>query len=332
MPIRVQRHRYHEEHAVTLTAGFYTAMVLPEIGGNLVSFQDVDRGLSFLRTPTFEDLDDLRAGSVEYGIPVLFPPNRIEDGRFTVQGRTYDFPVNEEKTHNHLHGLLTSLPWEVVKAETKHGKAFVELVQTVHEGHSVYRYFPHTFTMVLRYTLSNGGLQQDVKVVNHGANSMPFMLGFHTTLNVPFAKGSKGDDYTMTAAIGERWEMSERKLPTGQIQVLSVEEERMKTGEGAAPFYTAMDHHYTASPQGESNFFTLTDHRLGIRFNYDAGARYKHWMIFNNFGRGGFVCPEPQTCIVNAPNTSLSSRESGFLLLNPGETWSETSRMWIDVL
>ncbi|NHN34636.1 hypothetical protein G9U52_33245 [Paenibacillus sp. S3N08] len=41
-----------------------------------------------------------------HGIPVLFPPNRYEDGSFSFNGRMYSFPVNEEKTDRQSHTLL----------------------------------------------------------------------------------------------------------------------------------------------------------------------------------------------------------------------------------
>ena len=41
-----------------------------------------------------------------YGMPILFPVNRISGGRFEFEGREYSFPINETETNCHLHGNL----------------------------------------------------------------------------------------------------------------------------------------------------------------------------------------------------------------------------------
>ncbi|MCL6454582.1 MAG: aldose 1-epimerase [Alicyclobacillus sp.] len=331
-------------------------MVLPEIGGNLVSYEDRVHGLKFLRTPV--DVAAIRSNPVEYGIPVLFPPNRYEDGTFTLAGRTYQFPITEPATHNHIHGFFTEIPWEVTdiggaespvaRCEAPGNEAHVELTQRVGRGHPVFQWFPHTFTIRLRYTLRSQGLEQRVTVENQGQDAMPLMLGFHTTFNVPFAPDSVPEDYRLQVAVGHRWELSERMLPTGRKCALDAVE-RQLCGPGIDPFYTALDRHYTvAQPTdieaSESTFDSmarapshgaaLTDQRLGIRLVYQVGPQFRHWMIFNNFGRGGFVCPEPQTGMVNAPNVEsalgMSRDETGLVVLEPHRVWTAVSRLHVE--
>ncbi|KPV44336.1 aldose 1-epimerase [Alicyclobacillus ferrooxydans] len=327
MQTSVKEHNYNGTQAVSLYAGAYHAMVLPELGGNLVAFEDSERGLQFLRTPS--DLESFRKHPVLYGIPVLFPPNRYEDGTFTVNGKTYHLPINETDKHNHLHGFLKDVPWDVSAIGTTDRTAFIELKSGISKARESYRYFPHEFTITIRYTLSTYGLQQEVAVKNVGPDAMPFMLGFHTTLAVPFAKESNQADYSLKVTLGDRWEMSDRMLPTGRIQPLSVEEKQMQ-GDGINPFYTQLDNHYSAEPQDGVNYMTLTDNRLGIRLVYDVGPQYKQWMVFNRYATGEMVCPEPQTSMVNAPNVGLSPDESGLLMLAPGESWSATSRLYAE--
>jgi aldose 1-epimerase len=72
----------------------------------------------------------------------------------------------------------------------------------------------------------------------------------------------------------------------------------------------------------------LTDHRRKVKLIYDAGMKFKFWMIWNNNSGGEFFCPEPQTCLVNAPNLPLSLDHTGVITLRSGEIWSETSRLY----
>lgn len=318
---------FHGEEAVWLQAAGFEAAVLPGVGANLIAFREPAKGLRFLREPSADEMDLFRSNPIVHGIPVLFPPNRYEDGHFPWEGQTYQFPVNEERTGNHLHGFLHSIPWQVESFGADESESRVTLALRVDAGHPVYRYFPHTFTIRLTYALSAWGLSQQVTVRNEGEASMPCLLAFHTTVNAPFADNATADDYRFTMTIGERWELNERMLPTGRFQPLTEEEARMK-GEGLSPFFEAMDNHYTAVPQNGRNRMELTDTRNGIVFVYDVGTGYKQWMIWNNNATEGFFCPEPQINLVNAPKVDLPAEQMGLLSLAPGEIWEETARLY----
>jgi aldose 1-epimerase len=67
---------YQGEEAVLIGFGSYTAVMLPGIGGNLISFRDEENGYHILREPTAEDWSSFVKRPMIHGIPVLFPPNR----------------------------------------------------------------------------------------------------------------------------------------------------------------------------------------------------------------------------------------------------------------
>ncbi|MCM3748400.1 aldose 1-epimerase [Paenibacillus pasadenensis] len=318
---------YQGQKAIYLRAGNYEAVMLPEIGGNMIAFRDLTTGYRFLREPSQEDMPKFKESSVVWGIPVLFPPNRFEDGRFPFQGRIYQLPVNEPERENHIHGFLFQVPWEVESFGCKGEESYVTVSVRVDEEHSAYRRFPFRYTVRLHYTLSPDGLAQQVTVRNDGQEAMPCLLAFHTTLNVPFAQGSSEKDYRMKLTVGRRWEMSERMLPTGRYLALTPQEEALK-GEGVDPFWTALDNHYTVEPQNGRNRMELTDTKRGVTLVYDVGTSYKQWMIYNNGGQD-FVCPEPQINLVNAPNIDLPAEEIGLFSLGPGEIWQELGRLYV---
>ncbi|MEK3734476.1 MULTISPECIES: aldose 1-epimerase [Paenibacillus] len=319
---------YQGEKAVWLQFGPYEAVVLPEIGGNLIAFRDTESGYRFLREPAESEMEQFKANPGVHGIPVLFPPNRYEDGKFPWNGKTYQFPVNEESTGNHLHGFLHTIPWRVEEFGSTASESYVTVSVKIDENHPVYRMLPHTFTFRLRYALSEDGLSQHVFIRNEGRESMPCLLAFHTAVNAPFAPGSTEADCKVKLTIGERWELDGRMLPTGKYQPLTAEEKQLQ-GEGVSPFFTSMDNHYTAVPQNGRNRMELTDSNIGKTLVYDVGASYKQWMIWNNGAAGKFFCPEPQINLVNAPNVKLPADEIGLFGLEPGEIWEETSRLYV---
>ncbi|MEK3885632.1 aldose 1-epimerase [Paenibacillus sp. PL2-23] len=324
----VELGKYHGEEAVYLRYGQYEAVLLPEIGGNLVAFRDIEQGYRFLHEPGKEEMESFKSRPIIHGIPILFPPNRYEDGRFPWDGVTHTLPVNEPATGNHLHGFVYNIPWQLEDYGALPSESFVMVSITIDENHEVYASFPFCFRIELRYGLSGNGLSQRVSVHNLGSRSMPCLLAFHTSVNAPFVDSSSARDYRMKLTIGERWELNDRMLPTGQLQPLQVEEKALQ-GTGVYPYWQAMDNHYTALPQQGRNRMELTDEKLGVTLVYDVGTSYKKWMIWNNFATEGFFCPEPQVNLVNAPNVRLPAEQIGLFGLEPGEIWEETSRMYV---
>lgn len=319
---------FQGERAIWMKAGRYEAALLPAIGGNLIAFRDAKRGLKFLHEPGPEEMEAFKNRPMIHGIPVLFPPNRYEDGRFPWDGKLHEFPVNESATGNHLHGFLYNIPWQVEEFGHTERESFVSVSVTVDEHHESYRYFSYKYKVRLRYGLSEHGLSQQVMVINEGSEKMPCLLAFHTSVNAPFADGSKAADYRLKLTIGERWELNERMLPTGEFQPLT-DQELMMQGEGVYPFFESMDNHYTSAAQNGRNRMELTDQSERITLVYDVGMSYKQWMIWNNGAQEGFFCPEPQINLVNAPHVDLPADEIGLFSLEPGEIWEESSRLYV---
>lgn len=320
--------QYEGEAAVWLKAGRYEAAILPGIGGNLICFRDTESGYRFLHEPGAEEMEAFKANPGIHGIPVLFPPNRYEDGEFPWDGKVYQLPVNEPATGNHLHGFLHTAAWEVEEFGSGTSESFVTVAIKVDENHPSYQYLPFKYTVKLRYTLGEAGLSQQLLVHNDGDVRMPCLLAFHTAVNAPFAPGSTAQDYRVKLTIGDRWELSDRMLPTGKFQELTADELAMKT-DGVYPFYASMDNHYTAAAQNGRNRMELTDSKAGVTLVYDVGTSYKQWMIWNNGATEGFFCPEPQINLVNAPKVDLPADEIGLFGLEPGEYWEESSRLYV---
>ncbi|GGG12006.1 aldose 1-epimerase [Paenibacillus aceti] len=319
---------YQGEPAVWLRYGKYEAALLPGIGGNLIAFRDIEHGYRFLREPAEGEMEDFKSNPGAHGIPILFPPNRYEDGKFPWKGKVYQLPINEPATGNHLHGYLHTSAWEVVDLGQTAEESYAVVRITVDEQHFMYQYLPFKFTVKLKYSLSDAGLSQQLFVRNEGEAEMPCLFAFHTAVNAPFAPNSAESDCSMKLTIGERWELNERQLPTGRYQVLTEGEQLMRTS-GVFPYFTSLDNHYTAVPQNGRNRMELSDARQGVTLVYDVGTSYKQWMIWNNGAGGGFFCPEPQINLVNAPNMNLPADEIGLFSLAPGEIWEETARFYL---
>ena len=293
-----------KERCTVITGGGYTAWIRADHGANCVKLMHAPSGADMLRTPPSDEI--WRENANIYGMPFLFPPNRILDGQYTFRGRTYHFPINETARHHHMHGLLSVTPFETEHV-TEDSACFV--FRATRE--KPYLNFPHEFTVRLQYSVGEGGLSQTLTVVNDGREAMPFGAGFHTALNVPFLPGARAEDCVLRVTAGKIWKYDERIIPTGET--LDAEEYRRGVPAAHRVISELMD-------MGKSGgTAVLEDQKQGGRIVYEAGEGYRYWMLFNHGGEKGYICPEPQTWIVDAPNRPFPPEVTGFDAIEPGD-------------
>ena len=318
------------ETAIKFSAGGYEALLIPGIGANLIKLRDNKRSLDLIRTP--KSIYSFRAKPQVYGIPILFPPNRIEDGTFIFNNRKYQFPINETDKNNHIHGFLYNRPWEIVKLHSVNGRAEVELIFSSDKNSELFQYFPHEFEFNLNYVLTENGLEQIVCISNYSNTNMPLGLGFHTAFKIPFHSDSTEDDYLMRVSINERWQLNDRILPTGMLYSLSYKESKFRD-EGVNPCYQPLSQHYTSHPMKYRgiNFHgaIIEDRTKRVHLIYHVDKAFKHWTLWNDRGNDGFICPEPQTWAINAPNLDLPNKVTGLISLEPEKTWSQKCRIFV---
>lgn len=311
-------------------------IVVPTWGSNLLSVVHQPTGTELLRVP--ESAAQFLESPVLYGTPILFPPNRIEGGRFSYNGRDYQFDINEPELGNHIHGFVYNRPWDVVGAEVDDaGRPVIvtrfDARQTPEpdDASDITRQFPHHFVITMRYTLDGSTLHKAAEVRNDGAEPFPFGFGFHTTFRFPEETGR----FALTAA--KRWRLNDNMLPTGELEEIPFKEQLQRgmslhgvalddafyVGDGATPADTGggeADHVGAPAGPGRSAA-TLRYEAAGtdIHIRYEADHHFKHWVIYNADGRSGFVCPEPYTWITNAPNLNVPASVTGLQELQPGE-------------
>lgn len=299
-----------------LTAGDYTARICPEMGGNLIQFSHGQLGVEAMRTPP--DAETLRANPNVYGMPLLFPPNRIVDGTYTFQGRTYTFPINEPARHNFIHGTLSQTSMAIVDKAADVAEASITL-QYQATADAPYLAFPHAFTVTLAYVLhTKNGLTQCVTVQNNSAMDMPFGLGFHTAFHAP-------PNSRVSATIGRECLIEQGRFrPTGAYLDTSPQRDLL-LGEGLPPQAGPVSNLY--ENRGGCVVIQHADPAAQVIYEVDEG--YRFFMLWNQNAAQDFFCPEPQTWTVDAPNSPLPHEETGFDAIAPGDGRTLLSRLSI---
>ena len=318
--------------AVEFSKGDYAALLIPAMGANLIRLADTRRGVEVLHTPAAEEIETFLRRPQIFGLPILFPPNRIADGRYTFEGRTYRYPITIEKERNYHHGILKSQPFQVSKAVETDDEVLVECRYYANAGSdAIFRDFPHEFKCKIVYRLTAEGLEQEVVFTNRSRQRMPLGVGFHTPLRIPFA-GGVADDYVLRAAVGEQVELNGRNLPTGRKLPLTEQFAKLR-GEGLRvtgcdPIeagFTLREIEVDGKPYRGA---VVENRRTGVRVFYEVDERTLYWTIWNNGGQVPYCCPEPQSWVTNAPNAADPEAE-GFRSVAPGESWSAKYRLYV---
>ena len=296
-----------------LKFGDYRAEINLTRGANCISLRNEKYGVRLLREPNYDNLDSMYL----YGMPILFPVNRIEGGRFTFDGREYTLPVNEKSTGCYLHGSLHLEEFSRVRES----EDSIVCRYVSDEAHP-YLTFGHNFEIIMEYSLSDSGLLQIVKVKNLSDKKMPCMLGFHTTFYSDLGAGES----RVLVDIKREFERNMKVyLPTGNCPEPDLVTTELSQGI-FDPHSTAVSRHYEAPCNGRME---IVNESLGIKCVYENDEKYKYRLIYN--GRADeYICLEPQTCLVNAPNMPLPYEESGFDFIEPGGEKEYVSRIYVE--
>jgi aldose 1-epimerase len=240
-----------------------------------------------------------------FGTPVLFPPNRIEDAKFTFDGRKYQLEMNRAKENNHIHGFVHNKEWKIKEIDEKENRIVLQL-RSIEHGNIV-KQFPHEFVMEMLIVLTDTGIEQSLSIQNKSDNKMPLGIGYHTTF---FFDQS---DSILKMEIGDQWELGKRGLPTGEF-IQSLYQEKLR--EGMLLKDIRLDDVYQMTKMKKA----IIEHKKEkIKVMYEVDEKFCHWVLFTGDGESDFVAIEPYSWVTNAPNLTLPKEVTGMDELLPGE-------------
>lgn len=121
-----------------------------------------------------------------YASAVLFPfANRIQEGAYDFDGKTYQLDRNEKTTGHAIHGLLANKRLEVIKADMGPNSA---LLTFEFESKNLHPGFPFGFKFSISYLFNPNSLRVSFEVQNKGDKSFPCSMGWHPYFNMDYAE------------------------------------------------------------------------------------------------------------------------------------------------
>lgn len=242
---------------------------------------------------------------------VLAPwPNRVADGKWSLDGKQQQLDITEVARGNALHGLLRNTPYVLEQQDA----SSVTLSATIFPQHG----YPFIVETTVTYALSDDGLRVTHTGTNRSDAAAPFALGTHPFFCIG---GVPTEDLVLTLHAGTRFAVDDRLNPTGEVPVdgdfdlrsgRRVEELELDTAFGGVETVDEVAATLRA-PDGRE-----------VRVLQDASHGYVQVFTTREFpgagadgGLGLAVAVEPMTVPPDAFNSGL-----GLQWIEPGQTFT----------
>ena len=288
-----------------IAAGEYQATVT-ELGAGLRSLSLSGEHLT--RTYDADELPPAGAGQL------LAPwPNRIDHGKYSFGGRSYQLDLSEPAHNNAIHGLTRFATWSVIGRQADQVELGIQLL-----GRPGY---PFCLDLSARYRLSaETGLEVTVTACNAGSRPAPFGTGSHPYL----VAGTGSVDSWQLQLPAARWQPAdERGIPAGRTEDVagSQYDFRERRSIGATSLDTAFTGLYTGEDGRAQVRLTGPDAEIELW----AGPGYRWLQVFTGDTLGPdtrrrALAVEPMTCPPNAFVTGID-----LLTIEPG---GNVTRQW----
>jgi aldose 1-epimerase len=283
-----------------ISAGDYLAVVT-ELGAGL-------RGLEFQGEPVIAGYEADEVPPAGAGQLLAPWPNRVDGGRYTFAGASYQLDLSEPARGNAIHGLTRWTGWRA----TAHAPDVVQLSHLLHGSPG----YPFCIELTARYRLeAETGLQVTIMAHNTGSRPAPYGTGCHPylTTGAPVV-----DDCELTLPAAQWLAADDRGIPRGKPEDVSGTPFDFRAARPIGS--TQLDHALTGLARDSVGraWARLRGDRAQIAFW--AGPGYEWLQVFTGDGlsesrRRRALAVEPMTC---PPNAFASG--AGLLTLEPGDS------------
>ena len=300
------------------------AEIVPALGNNCYTFRvyDGNNWLKLIDEPP--DLETLEQRPTAFGNPILFPfPNRIQNGKWEFEGKTYQFD-KQPNSPTTIHGLLLNCPYKVDKHEADENGATLVCSLNSRDFPDVGRQYPFPFKIEMTYTLKDAVLTMEISIKNTSESNMPMGFGIHPYFNVNISGKADVSKALVTVPANKYWELDDVLVPTG-IQVDVAETLDLRDGQPFAKL--KLDHVFTDVQLIDGVSQCIIENRdTGHAMIMESNSQFRELVVYTPPGRDA-ICFEPYTCPTDAINLEAKGIPAGVIVLAPQETFSSTVRI-----
>ncbi|MCK7589062.1 aldose 1-epimerase [Subsaxibacter sp. CAU 1640] len=232
------------------------------------------------------------AYEVSYASSILFPfVNRIENGQYHFNGKSYQLDINKVEENNALHGLVYNKPFDLVHSFGYKNDAVVH-VRHIENGNNAG--FPFKYILTASYIFKESSVEMIVDIKNMDNRAFPFTLGWH-----PYFVSSNLSESYLSLNCHRKILVNSQLIPTHEEEVEIFDNSKIKDLE--------LDNCFLMD--GEQLQFKTPDYHLN--FTFSKTNNYVQIYIPPNRKT---IAIEPQSGAANSFNDPR-----GLKLLQPNE-------------
>lgn len=245
---------------------------------------------------------------------ILAPwPNRIADGKYSLNGNDFQLNVNEKVRNNALHGLVFDKYWKVSsKSENR-----ISLQITIDDSEQ----YPGILELEMTYQIDNQGLSSTLTATNQGEIELPYGASTHPYLMVPGVESV--DDYILQIGASQVYLTDEARLLP--IKIVDVADASLDFRQPAKIGSNFIDHAFKLDPTFESSVSIKDDSGEGVLMSFNDATK---WVQIHTADRNGAadgrksLAIQPMTCPPDPFNSGID-----LVLLKPKQSHSLSWRI-----
>jgi aldose 1-epimerase len=283
--------------------------IVPEVGGTILEI--------WLKGKQIIDgcirPDELKNNQA-YKSALLFPfPNRLKDGRYQVNGNSFQFPVNDVATNNALHGLGADVKMDVLSTAVSASHATIEL-SYFDEGFD--KSYPFAFLFDVIFSISEEhGFQVKMKFTNEANENIPVGIGWHPY----FKTGDAIDSLTLKIPGCKIIEVDDRMLPTGALLDYDYFDKPRTIDQ------VVLDNGFKLNNNESKIEVLLSDQNYSLKYWQETGpGKFNFLQVYTPPSRTS-IAIEPMTCNIDALNNG-----DGLVFLSPEESVEASCGIYVD--
>ncbi|MDD1966460.1 galactose mutarotase [Pseudomonas putida] len=292
----------------------------------------------------FDDLDGYLKGTSYFGATIGRFGNRLADGKFSLDGKSYQVPQNDKT--NALHGGTKGFDKQIWKAEQVKDKGWVGVKLTYVSADGEMG-FPGTLKTEVTYSLNE---KNELRIQYHATTDKPTVLNLTNHSYFNLAGAGNGDILDQVAIVhaSHYTPVNEKLIPTGEIAPVAgtpmdflkpvafgkrIREDHQQL-KFAEPTQGGYDHNWVLDTKGKVAALAadVSDPKSGRRlqlFTSEPGVQ----LYTGNFldgtvkGKGGKIYPHWGAFTLETQHYPDSPNQKNFpsTRLDPGKAYSQTT-------
>lgn len=245
-------------------------------------------------------------------------PNRIKDGKYEFNGKIFCLPINHNKKHHAIHGLIYNKKFAIVNE-------YKNSIRLKYSYNKEYDGYPFIMDIIINYKLSKG-FECKTTIINLSNENIPIGDGWHPYFTL--TKNSNIDDCSLKIPSDKLIIVDERMIPTGKIIKFNKFLKSKRIGkeifDSGFIITKSMIKNKNYTRIAETILSNKEQDNLDIIIWQETGKnKYNYLQIFIPPSRKS-VAIEPMTCSTDAFNN-----KHGLIILEPGKKFMSSYGVYI---